>query len=59
SGKAYENIEGSVLTELVVTDTIPLKKESHKIKVLTVSELFAKAIRKLQDNDSISSLFII
>ena len=59
SGKAYENIEGSVLTELVVTDTIPLKKESHKIKVLTVSELFAKAIRKLQDNDSISSLFIV
>jgi ribose-phosphate pyrophosphokinase len=59
SGKAYENIESSVLTELVVTDTIPLKRESHKIKVLTVSELFAKAIRKLQDNDSISSLFII
>lgn len=59
SGKAYENIEGSVLTELVVTDTIPSKRESHKIKVLSVSELFAKAIRKLQDNDSISSLFII
>lgn len=58
SGKAYENIEGSVLEELVVTDTIPLKKESSKIKVLSVSTLFAKAIRKIHDNESISSLFI-
>jgi len=58
SGNAYENIENSVLEELVVTDTIPLKKESKKIKVLTVSTLFAKAIRKIHDNESISSLFI-
>jgi ribose-phosphate pyrophosphokinase len=58
SGKAYENIEGSMLEELVVTDTIPLTKESKKIKVLTVSDLFAKAIRKIHDNESISSLFI-
>jgi ribose-phosphate pyrophosphokinase len=58
SGKAYENIENSVLEELVVTDTIPLKHESSKIKVLTVSDLFAKAIRKIHDNESISSLFI-
>lgn len=59
SGKALDNIENSVLTELVITDTLPLKQESSKIRVLTVAELFAKAIRKLQDNDSISSLFII
>lgn len=59
SGKALDNIENSVLTELVITDTLPLKQESPKIRVLTVAELFAKAIRKLQDNDSISSLFII
>jgi ribose-phosphate pyrophosphokinase len=58
SGKAYENIESSVLEELVVTDTIPLTKDSKKIKVLTVSDLFAKAIRKIHDNESISSLFI-
>jgi ribose-phosphate pyrophosphokinase len=58
SGKAYENIETSVLEELVVTDTIPLKKESSKIKVISVSDLFAKAIRKIHDNESISSLFI-
>ena len=58
SGKALENIQNSVLEELVVTDTIPLKQNSPKIRVLTVADLFAKAIRKIQDKDSISSLFI-
>ena len=58
SGKAYDNINNSVLEEIVVTDTIPLKGESAKIKVLTVSNLFAKAIRKIHDNESISSLFM-
>src|SRR6188768_3812552 len=58
SGKAYENIEASELEELVVSDTIPLKQPSSKIKVLTVSNLYAKAIRKIHDNESISSLFI-
>ncbi|WP_017732947.1 ribose-phosphate pyrophosphokinase [Nafulsella turpanensis] len=58
SGNAYENINNSVLEELVVTDTIPLKKESDKIKVLTVANLFAGAIQKLQSHGSISSLFI-
>jgi ribose-phosphate pyrophosphokinase len=58
SGKAYENIDNSVLEEIVISDTIPLKKESPKIKVLSVSTLFAKAIRKIHDNESISSLFI-
>jgi ribose-phosphate pyrophosphokinase len=58
SGNAYDNVAGSSLEELVVTDTIPLKQESAKIKVLSVSSLFAKAIRKIHDNESISSLFI-
>jgi ribose-phosphate pyrophosphokinase len=58
SGNAYQNIDGSLLEELVVSDTIPLKQESSKIKVLSVSTLFAKAIRKIHDNESISSLFI-
>ena len=57
SGNAYENIENSVLEELVVSDTIPIK-QSPKIKALTVSNLFAKAIRKIHDHESISSLFI-
>lgn len=58
SGKAYDNIEGSQLEELIVTDTIPLNKESEKIKVLSVADLFAKAIRRIHDHESISSLFI-
>jgi ribose-phosphate pyrophosphokinase len=58
SGKAYENIESSVLEELVVCDTIPVKKASGKIKVLSVSELFAVAIRNAYENKSITSLFI-
>lgn len=58
SGKAYETIDNSVLDEIAVTDTIPLKKNSKKIKVLSVSDLFAKAIRKIHDHESVSSLFI-
>ncbi|MDB5192451.1 MAG: ribose-phosphate pyrophosphokinae [Segetibacter sp.] len=58
SGKAYENIENSMLEELVVCDTIPLKRESSKIKVLSVSDLFAIAIRNAYENRSITSLFI-
>jgi ribose-phosphate pyrophosphokinase len=58
SAKAYENISNSVLTELLVTDTIPLKQACDKIKVLSVAELFAKAIGRIRDHESISSLFI-
>jgi len=58
SGKAYENIQHSVLTELLITDTIPLKGQCDKIKVLSVAELFAKAIGRIRDHESISSLFI-
>ncbi len=59
SGNAYENIASSVLEELVVCDTIPIdKKLAKKIKVLSVSELFAIAIRNAYENKSITSLFI-
>ena len=58
SGKAIENIENSMLEELVITDTIPLKHPSSKIKVLSVGELFCKAIHAVTGHTSISSLFI-
>src|SRR5882762_1535128 len=58
SGKAYENINNSVLEELVVCDTIPLKRSSPKIKVLSVAELFAVAIRNAHENRSITGIFI-
>jgi len=57
SGKAYETIENSLLTELIVTDSIPLKQESEKIRVLSTAELFAKAIAKVNEHGSISDLF--
>jgi ribose-phosphate pyrophosphokinase len=59
SGPAYERIAASGLTELVVTDTIPLKQASDKIRVVSTSNLFSDVIRKLVANESISSRFII
>ena len=59
SGKAYETIENSALNELVVSDTIPLTKETSKIKTLSVDRLFANAIRNVCEYGSISSLFNI
>jgi ribose-phosphate pyrophosphokinase len=58
SGNAYKNIDESVLEELVVTDTIQVKGSSKKIRVLGIADLFAKAIRKIHDHESTSSLFI-
>jgi ribose-phosphate pyrophosphokinase len=58
SHKAHQNIENSVLEELIVTDSIPLRQENEKIKVISVAELFAKAIGRIRDNGSISTLFI-
>jgi ribose-phosphate pyrophosphokinase len=57
SGKAYETIENSVLEELVVCDTIPLNKQTSKIRAVTVAELFAVAIRNAYENKSINNLF--
>lgn len=58
SGKAYEVIESSCLTELVVTDTLPLRKECAKIKVVSTARLFSQAIRNTHEHRSMSSLFI-
>ncbi len=58
SGKAYERIEESCLTELVVCNTIPIKPLSSKIKTLSVSQLFATAINRAFEYRSISSLFV-
>lgn len=60
SGKAYDNINNSKLQELIVTDTIPLNlnKDCSKIKVVSVSKIFAEAIRRVYDYKEISSMFI-
>ena len=59
SGDAYNNIENSKLQELIVTDSIPLKQKSDKIKVLTCADLFASVMHNVQYNKSISSKFIM
>lgn len=59
SGNAYERIEESKLEELIVTDSIPLKKESSKIKVISCAELFADVMKAVHDNKSISSKFLM
>jgi len=58
SGNAYQNIENSVLEEMVVCDTIPLRGECSKIKVISTDELFAVTIRNAFENKSINSLFM-
>jgi len=58
SGNAYANIESSVLEELVICDTIPIRGQGSKLKVLSVADLFAIAIRHAYENQSITSLFI-
>ncbi|MEO0404364.1 MAG: ribose-phosphate diphosphokinase, partial [Bacteroidota bacterium] len=61
SGPAYERINESVLTDLIVTDSIPLKegKPTDKIKVVGVAEMFARVLMCLTNNESISSQFLI
>ncbi|MBK9295028.1 MAG: ribose-phosphate pyrophosphokinase [Oligoflexia bacterium] len=61
SGPAIKRILESQLQEVVVTDTIPLRPEAlncGKIKQLTIAPLLAEAIKRIHDNDSVSSLFI-
>ena len=61
SGKAMERISGSALDELVVTDTIPLSEEAQnckRVRVLTVAGLMAETMRRISNEDSVSSLFV-
>jgi ribose-phosphate pyrophosphokinase len=57
SGKAYERIEKSQLKELIVSDSIPSKKNSKKIKVLSSAKLFAEVMKNVHNNQSINPFF--
>ena len=59
SGNAYKKIEESKLLELIITDSIPITKDSNKIKVLSCSELFADVMHRVHHNTSISSKFLM
>jgi ribose-phosphate pyrophosphokinase len=61
SGKAVERVSASALDQLVVTDTIPLGEEARKckrIRVLSVAELLAETMRRIRDEESVSSLYV-
>jgi ribose-phosphate pyrophosphokinase len=61
SGKAVERINQSQLDELVVTDTIPLRSDAascKRIRQLTIAELLAESMRRVAEDDSISTLFM-
>ncbi|MCK5907886.1 MAG: ribose-phosphate diphosphokinase, partial [Flavobacteriales bacterium] len=59
SGPAHERIRNSVLEELIVTNSLPLKEENSKIKVLSCAPLFAEVMKSVHSNKSISNNFIV
>ncbi len=58
SGPAFERLEASEISSLVVTDTVPLQRTLDKIKVVSVADIFAVAIRRICTDESISTLFV-
>ncbi len=59
SGDAYDKIEKSKLKELIITDSIPLKRESAKIRTVSCAPLFAEVMHMVQHNNSISGKFLM
>ena len=59
SGNAYEKLENSKLEELIVTNSIPLKNESKKLRVLSCANLFAEVMHNVHHNESISNKFVM
>ena len=57
SGQAYDRIEKGELDELVISDTIPTRKDAKKITVLTASTMIGEAIRRIHNNESVNSIF--
>jgi len=57
SGKAYNNLKNGELDQLVISDTLPVDTSCQKLKVLSVTPLFAEVIRRVYHNESVNSLF--
>jgi ribose-phosphate pyrophosphokinase len=57
SGKAYDNLEKGYLDELVVSDSIPLKRENDRITVLTATRMIGETIRRIYNNESVHDIF--
>ena len=59
SGPASERVQNSALEEIVFTDSIPYTKRCDKVKQLTIADMFAETIRRVEDNESISSQYLV
>ena len=59
SGSAYERLENSKLEELIVTNSIPLKLESEKLRVVNCADLFAEVIQNVHHNKSMSNKLVM
>ena len=59
SGLATERVMNSSLDEIVFTDSIPFTKNCSKLKQLSVAPIFAEAIRRVVNKESISDLYLI
>lgn len=59
SGPASERVQDSALEEIVFTDSIPYTNRCAKVKQLTVADMFAETIRRVEENKSISSQYLI
>ncbi len=59
SGPASERVQNSALEEIVFTDSIPYTKRCEKVKQLTIADMFAETIRRVEDNESISSQYLV
>ena len=59
SGNAFQRIEDSMLEELIITDSIPIRQQSEKVKVLSCADLFADVMHRVHHNTSIASKFLM
>ena len=59
SGNAYERLQNSKLEELIVTDSIPPKQQSDKVRILSCADLFADVMHRVHSNTSIASKFLM
>jgi ribose-phosphate pyrophosphokinase len=59
SDPASTRVDSSALTEIIFTDSIPYSKKSEKVKILSVADMFADAIMRVCNNESISSLYVV
>jgi ribose-phosphate pyrophosphokinase len=59
SGPASDRVQDSALEEIIFTDSIPYTDRCAKVKQISVAEMFAETIRRVMDNESISSQYLI